>query len=67
MEGKHKYKVIAICSDSQKIISPCGICRQFIGEFCSDIPVVMYGGDGDAKVMRLSELLPMGFGAGDLH
>jgi cytidine deaminase len=56
-------------------VSPCGICRQFIREFCSlDTPIYMVGSnytesdkevkdDGETMVMKtLEELLPMSFG-----
>ena len=59
-------------------ISPCGMCRQFIREFCSDgMPIVLVPGDyydtekDDSKkvplrVTTLGELLPFSFGPEDL-
>ena len=40
---------------------PCGICRQFMAEFCGDdLPVLLY--DGQAIVEKtLGELLPEAF------
>jgi hypothetical protein len=44
------------------LASPCGMCRQFIREFCDlDLPVFMNAGDGSCVVLTLDELLPMSF------
>jgi len=57
-------------------VSPCGICRQFIREFCAlSTPIYMVGSnyanddksdpvdDGETMVVKtLEELLPMSFG-----
>ncbi|EGV61868.1 cytidine deaminase [Yamadazyma tenuis] len=62
-ERKYKFKVIAISSDSQEAISPCGICRQFIREFGKEIPILMFGQEGNThELMNLEELLPKSFG-----
>jgi len=47
---------------------PCGVCRQFMMEFCdpaSFMVVVTSGGD-NYRVASLRELLPEGFGPADL-
>lgn len=57
------FKAIAVSSSSDKIISPCGVCRQFIREFCSPrIPIFMMNSDGEYRKMYLKDLLPFGFG-----
>jgi cytidine deaminase len=41
--------------------SPCGICRQTLAEFASDLPIVLIGLDGATvhrKKTRLAKLLP---------
>lgn len=60
-------------------ISPCGICRQFIREFCANnMPILLVPGDysqvGESKPgadgvveTTLGELLPMSFGPEDLE
>ncbi len=59
-KGKTKFKAIAISSNLGEIISPCGICRQFIHEFGRDIDVIL--GDKETfNVYKISELLPLGF------
>ena len=48
--------------------SPCGVCRQVMMEFCSpeDFWIILAVNEKDYKVFRLKELLPMGFGPGNL-
>ena len=45
--------------------SPCGICRQVLSEFATDMPVVLVGlgsRDGESgRVVQLAELLPLAF------
>jgi cytidine deaminase len=45
--------------------SPCGICRQVLAEFASDMPIVLVGlssKEGETgKVVHLAELLPLAF------
>ncbi|CCK67959.1 cytidine deaminase KNAG_0A02700 [Huiozyma naganishii CBS 8797] len=52
-----------------KLISPCGICRQFIREFAiPEFPIVMFTVDGSQhKTMTLAELLPESFGPDHLQ
>jgi cytidine deaminase len=60
-------------SDVKSAISPCGMCRQFIREFCAlNMPILLVPADhgarevtadGDGVVERtLGELLPDSFG-----
>lgn len=45
--------------------SPCGICRQVLSEFATDMPVVLVGlgsPEGETgRVVQLAELLPLAF------
>ena len=68
-------RALAVATDINPPASPCGMCRQFIREFCDlEMKVFMYGGDakaedgealantgqgGKAAVMTMGELLPM--------
>ncbi|KAI9053906.1 hypothetical protein LZ554_002851 [Drepanopeziza brunnea f. sp. 'monogermtubi'] len=62
MEGRG-FKAVAVCTDISPPASPCGMCRQFIREFCDlDTPILMFDKDGSYVVMRLEQLLPMSFG-----
>ena len=64
--GKRDFAAIAIVGAKRgehpaKACPPCGICRQFMAEFCPpDFPVLLY--DGQAVIeMTLGELLPETF------
>ncbi len=49
------------------LTSPCGICRQALYEFGGDrLPVLMAQSETNWKEMELGELLPLGFGPGNL-
>jgi len=66
MKGGYRegqFKALAIASDITPPASPCGMCRQFIREFCDlEMPIFMFDRDGKFAVMKLGELLPMSFG-----
>lgn len=57
------FKAIGVATDMDDFASPCGMCRQFLREFCGlDVPVFMFDRKGEYRVLTLGELLPMGFG-----
>lgn len=72
------FIALAVAADIDAPCSPCGICRQFIREFCPlDLPILMVPSSHDpsnpdkagAKPVTettLGELLPMSFGPEDL-
>ncbi|EEH08437.1 cytidine deaminase [Histoplasma capsulatum G186AR] len=65
--GHKNFKAIAVATDIVPGASPCGMCRQFMREFCPpSFPVYMYGGDGQYTVKTMGELLPNSFGPNDL-
>lgn len=68
MEGKaSQIKAIAVTTDTEQLVSPCGICRQFIREFASlEVPIYMFTNSGDLTVSTLEELLPLSFGPDNL-
>lgn len=60
-EGDKEFEKIAIVSSGGEAW-PCGICRQFMKEFCDDDFVIITGNDADSiRTYTLSELLPEGF------
>ncbi|MEG2337765.1 MAG: cytidine deaminase [Clostridium sp.] len=65
-EGNLKFSKIAIISDSEDYISPCGICRQVLAEFGLDMDVIMAKLNGEYKVMKVRDLLPLAFTGEDL-
>ncbi|XP_077074851.1 cytidine deaminase a [Siphateles boraxobius] len=67
-EGHTTFKAIAIASDLEdRVISPCGGCRQFMREFGSLWDVYLAKSDGSYKLMTVEELLPCSFGPEDLR
>ncbi len=60
-DGKRKFKAIAISTDADDFIPPCGACRQVIMELAGDVDIIMTNKNGNVQTMRTSELLPMAF------
>ncbi|MEN2776558.1 cytidine deaminase [Acetivibrio clariflavus] len=61
-EGEKKIKAIAISSDSEDYIYPCGICRQVILEFAADdLVIICSNNKGEYKVFNINEILPHAF------
>lgn len=67
-EGITQFKAIAITGglglDSPRdFISPCGVCRQVLQEFCNPDTFLILLGKGDLtwKEYTLAELLPVSF------
>jgi cytidine deaminase len=61
-EGERVLKAIAISSDSEDIIFPCGICRQVLAEFAdTDMRVICSKNNGEFNAYTLGELLPNAF------
>jgi len=61
-EGERSIKTIAIASDAEDFVFPCGICRQVIAEFGdSGTRIICSSGDGKFEAYRLEELLPKAF------
>lgn len=62
-----------VVSDVASPISPCGMCRQFIREFCSlDMPILLAASDylnkeDGVRESTLGELLPYSFGPEDME
>lgn len=59
-EGKRNFLAIAVVSDMDRLIYPCGICRQVLAEF--KVPLVVVSNQsGDYKVYSTDTLLPNAF------
>ncbi|KAF5669213.1 cytidine deaminase [Fusarium heterosporum] len=65
--GHRGFRAIAVATDIAPPASPCGMCRQFIREFCAlDTPVIMFDKNEDFVIMKLRQLLPLSFGPDQL-
>lgn len=64
-DGNRNISAIAVVADTDRPCSPCGACRQVIGEF--KIPcIIMANLKGEYKKVTLEELLPFSFSNTDL-
>jgi cytidine deaminase len=66
-EGKPTIKRIAVIADTDGPVSPCGMCRQVMAEFCApDTPVILTNLKNDVLETTVGELLPFAFLKEDL-
>lgn len=59
-DGHQDFKELVIYSDSDKLFTPCGACRQVISEFSADLPITVVS-RREILQTSLDKLLPMGF------
>mgnify|MGYP001108066821 CR=1 FL=1 len=68
LAGVSEFSSIAVVSDSNDYIPPCGSCRQVLLELCGEeLDVHITNGVGDIKTFKLKELLPFSFGDKNLN
>ncbi len=60
-EGERDIEAIAVISDLDEYIYPCGICRQVIKEFGDEIKIIAAKSEYDFKVHTIDDLLPNSF------
>lgn len=65
-EGCVKVDSIAIVAAGNKIVAPCGACRQVINEFAGDDCRVICSSGDITRIFSLKELLPESFGPSNL-
>ncbi|KAJ1973628.1 hypothetical protein H4R34_005009 [Dimargaris verticillata] len=66
-EGHRDFVAIAVATDlTETFGTPCGICRQFMSEFGTDLVVILVKPSGDVQQHTLKQLLPLAFGPSDL-
>lgn len=59
-DGEREFESIAIAGSIYNLV-PCGMCRQFLSEFCTDMKVIYENEYGEMVVTNLSVLFPSGF------
>ncbi len=58
-EGHREFDRLAVTSDARDGVTPCGMCRQTLAEFCDDdLTVVCDEGGDETTEYTLGELLP---------
>lgn len=53
--------LLAVTTDREEFLTPCGACRQFISEFKEIKNIMIINNSGLIKLTSISELLPFGF------
>ncbi len=53
---------MAVVGNSEQPCWPCGPCRQMLYEFCPELELLVTGQDRVIERVKLSDLLPHGFG-----
>ena len=66
-EGSKKFKAIAITSDSDDFIPPCGACRQVMLELAGNIDIILTNAKGKMMKTKVNLLLPHPFTKKYLH
>jgi cytidine deaminase len=59
--GHRKFKAIAVVGDLPAPITPCGMCRQVLGEFGGDTAVICANLKHDVMLTTVGALLPAAF------
>lgn len=71
LDGKRKFEAIAIVGSKRgdgvsAYCAPCGICRQFMAEFCDADFIVLLSDGESIKRLTLGDLLPEAFDRANL-
>lgn len=55
-------QAVAVATKASPPGSPCGMCRQFLGEFLADdTPIIFGNGHNESVITNMAELLPFAF------
>ena len=57
-EGHREFARVAVSSNRRDGVTPCGMCRQSLAEFCDGDFRVICEGDDEPAVYTLGDLLP---------
>lgn len=58
-EGETAFEAIAVVADAEGPVSPCGACRQVMGEFFTDDVTIYLGNmNGEIVTTSIDKLLP---------
>lgn len=65
-EGETAFTALAIVVGGSKPAVPCGICRQFLAEFGTDLKLILANEDGEMIETNLDAYYPSAFTPKDL-
>ena len=57
-DGNREFDRVAVSSAARDGVTPCGMCRQSLAEFCEESFLVVCEGDDGPVEYELGELLP---------
>jgi cytidine deaminase len=60
-EGVRGFRSLALASDAEMPIPPCGACLQVLSEFSRDLEIVSVSRSGERKSWNLKDLIPEAF------
>ena len=72
-EGERRFRAICIVGGKDGVLTeytpPCGVCRQVMMEFCNPdtFQIILATDTKHYEIYTLKEMLPMGFGPGNLE
>ena len=72
-QGVKEFQRIVIVGGKEggelELCPPCGVCRQVMMEFCNpeEFEIILAVSEQDYQIYTLKELLPMGFGKGNVE
>lgn len=66
LAGAQSFAAMVVVTNALHPVYPCGICRQMLAEFGTDLQVHVVYGDNQHQQTTLDELLPKAFEAGDI-
>ena len=61
-----KIAIVGGKDEPNDMVSPCGVCRQVMAEFCDESFTVILGNSKNIKRFSLKEILPLSFTKKDL-
>lgn len=59
--GERRFRRAVIVTDALTPASPCGACREVLGEFAPELEVTSVTANGESETWTLRELLPHRF------
>lgn len=59
-QGRTSFTKLALITQAETIVTPCGACLQVLKEFADDLDIIIKWKNGQKKV-KLTDLLPMAF------
>ena len=65
-DGHREFERLAVVSAERDGVTPCGMCRQTLAEFCPPTFEVACDAGGTVETYQLGELLPEPIGPGHL-